>query len=161
MIARLSAILALLVLPLTVATPASAATENVDLAVSVTATADTITAPTVLHYEIQIGYVSGLIDDVTPADGDIQLILPEQITTHYGSEGSCYHVGDTSTCHYEFLDESSGPFIYTIDAQVALIAVGQLTATVELDSQSPSDPELGNNVDQFSCTAVTGLLVLC
>jgi hypothetical protein len=56
---------------------------------------------------------------------------------------------------------AGGSATATFSVNAGLLSLGSFTTSVARTSSSPADPVSGNDSDSDSCTAITGLLVLC
>ncbi|WP_424216132.1 hypothetical protein ACN20G_28715 (plasmid) [Streptomyces sp. BI20] len=87
--------------------------------------------------------------------------LPSQTTGASADLSDCAYdaAAKTFTCDLTGMPEGQG-FILNVTAQIGPLAIGNLTAGTTVTGTDP-DPDTGNNAAGVSCTALTGLVIVC
>ncbi|MFB7672842.1 hypothetical protein ACFC26_15670 [Kitasatospora purpeofusca] len=87
--------------------------------------------------------------------------LPAQTTSASIDISGCPYDNSakTFTCDLTGMPAGQG-FVPTVTAQINPLALGALTATATITGTDP-DPDTTNNSASVSCTALTGLVIVC
>jgi hypothetical protein len=80
----------------------------------------------------------------------------------YAGAADCARAGTTRTVNCDVASLAPGASTtVTFAARAGLLAVGPLTTTVQRTQSTPADPNAANDNASRTCSALTGLLVLC
>lgn len=139
-------------------TPA-VADETYDFAVSVVATANTTTVPSVLTWTITVSSVGDDMGQGGGQEGLVEFTAPSN-TISLVISGDCDTDGYDVSCAW--LVEDNADAVFEVHGLLSLLAVGTITVTPAFTANAPrSDSNSANDSDSASCTAITSLLVTC
>lgn len=135
------------------------ADENL-VAVTVTATPNSLTIPSTVQYQVTVAYAAG--GGTENATVTVTFPSPAISSTVFtGGPTSCSVASGVATCTGVKIDDPSNPDVFTFLSTVSLLALGQFTVTAVYTGGAPADTVTADNTGTALCTAVTSVLVTC
>jgi len=126
-----------------------------DLRVSLSATPRGLLAP-------RVDYAVTVTNLGPGAAEDIRAVATYAAGLGWGGSGDCARVGSTRNvnCDVDSLGVGESATM-RFSTTTGLLALGPFTTSVQRSASSPADPNAGNDRAARTCTAVTGLIILC
>jgi hypothetical protein len=126
-----------------------------DLGVSISATPRQVNTSRITY--------SITVHNAGPANATgVRLVATYANGLAYAGSDDCARVGATRTVNCDIASLASGAnATVTFAARAQLLAIGQLTTTVQRTQSTPADPNAANDHASKTCSALTGLLVRC
>lgn len=157
MFKRLTALITISCL-MAVITGAPAHASSYDFEVSVSGIVSQATVPTVITWHVNVASVGDAMGESAAQEGYVNFTAPASISLVLSDD--CDTSGNSVSCYWLITDEEDAAF--EIHGLVSLLALGAITITPTLANSSPrADSVSTNDAINYTCTAITALVVTC